>query len=58
MTAVHIEWAKALARCECWHEEVKFLREEMRCILHSLMWESDEWHRHAKQDDADVGEAI
>lgn len=58
MTAVRVEWAKALARCKRWREEVNLLREEMRHVLRSLIWSSEEWRHRAKQDEADVGEEI
>ncbi|KAJ7118301.1 hypothetical protein C8R44DRAFT_878911 [Mycena epipterygia] len=41
--AVHIEWAKARARCGRWREEVDLLEEEMRRVQQFLEWRSDWW---------------
>ena len=40
-----MEWSKARARRDRWKEEVSLLREEMRRVLVSLVWRSDNWRR-------------
>ncbi|KAK0246137.1 hypothetical protein EDD85DRAFT_783838 [Armillaria nabsnona] len=70
--AVHVKWSKAWARWERWHEEVKLLRKEMRCVLQTLRWEV-EWgmkanvygtqtssavDRGVEESDTDIEEAI
>ena len=42
-----MEWSKALARKDRWHEEVELLKEEMRRVLRSLKWEELRWRTHA-----------
>ncbi|KAJ7694247.1 hypothetical protein B0H17DRAFT_1159285 [Mycena rosella] len=36
--SVRVEWSKAKARRDQWNEEVKLLREEMKCVLRFLRW--------------------
>ena len=40
-----IEWSKARARQARWSEEVALLKEEMRRVLESLKWKSNDWLR-------------
>ncbi|KAF7296858.1 hypothetical protein MIND_00917100 [Mycena indigotica] len=51
--AVRIQWAKALARKDRWHEEVRLLREEMKRVLRSLVSLQREW-----QERVDCGRAV
>ncbi|KAL1739833.1 hypothetical protein HDZ31DRAFT_48707, partial [Schizophyllum fasciatum] len=44
--AVRVEWAKARARSERWHEEVD-ITEEMRRVLRSLWWQASCWEEHS-----------
>ncbi|KAJ7081651.1 hypothetical protein B0H15DRAFT_924210 [Mycena belliarum] len=43
MTAVRVEWSKALARKDRWSEEVTLLREEMRRVMRYLNWKAAWW---------------
>ncbi|TRM57177.1 hypothetical protein BD626DRAFT_412511 [Schizophyllum amplum] len=45
--AVRVEWAKARARSEHWHEEVNILKEEMRRVLRYLQWRTVWWETRA-----------
>ncbi|KII87542.1 hypothetical protein PLICRDRAFT_177283 [Plicaturopsis crispa FD-325 SS-3] len=41
--ALRVEWAKAKARAERWHEEVVLLNEEMCCVIAFCRWKADWW---------------
>ncbi|KII88031.1 hypothetical protein PLICRDRAFT_112159, partial [Plicaturopsis crispa FD-325 SS-3] len=51
--ALRVEWAKAKARAERWHEEVVLLDEEMRRVLVYGRWKAEWWEsRAARREDA------
>jgi hypothetical protein len=48
-TGVCVEWAQATARAEHWSEEVTLLVEEMRRVLHFLMWKKQWWQKQGER---------
>jgi hypothetical protein len=58
---VCVEWAQARARAARWSEEVTLLVEEMRRVLHFLMWRKQWWQRQGEEREdarADVKEGL
>ncbi|KAJ7191975.1 hypothetical protein GGX14DRAFT_406796 [Mycena pura] len=47
--SICVEWSKAKARQDCWHEEVRYLCSEMKCLLRSLATMEAEWEEWATQ---------
>ncbi|KII83047.1 hypothetical protein PLICRDRAFT_59757, partial [Plicaturopsis crispa FD-325 SS-3] len=45
--ALRVEWAKAKARAEQWHEEVILLKEEMCRVLAFCDWKASWWESQA-----------
>ncbi|KAJ7740190.1 hypothetical protein DFH07DRAFT_870303 [Mycena maculata] len=45
--ALRVEWCKAYARMQRWHEDVVLVEEEMRCTIAYGYWASAEWEQRA-----------
>ena len=41
--AYQLKWSKSYTQSQCWQEEVKLLKEEMRWTLEFLKWRSSLW---------------
>ncbi|KAF7321200.1 CxC2 domain-containing protein [Mycena chlorophos] len=51
-------WSKARARKYRWDEEVEIVREEMKRVLRSLLWEQTQWQAMADRSREDVEEHV
>jgi hypothetical protein len=47
--ALRVEWCKARARAHRWQEECLLLHEEMRRVLATFAWQSQNWKTIARQ---------